>query len=64
MNTLTQKQVRNLFWDMNPQFKSEYRATKRQNDYNCTIRSTFNFFVDSLQRDGQITMNQAAKYTL
>ena len=64
MKTLTQKQVRKLFWESFTEFKSEYRTRKKQNDYNCTIRSSFNFFIDSLCRDGQITQKQADKYTL
>jgi len=60
----TQKQVRAAFWESYPQFKSEYRANKRQNDYSCDIRVTFVDFVENLRRDGLISEKLAYSVTL
>ena len=60
----TQKQVRESFWASFPEFIDQYRAYKRQNDYNATIRSSFVSYVDSLQRDGQISDKLANRVTL
>lgn len=62
MKTITA--VRTAFWEAFPQFKSEYRKRKRQNEYSTDIRCTFVDFVDSLHRDGQITDNLAQRVTL
>lgn len=56
--------VRAAFWNVHPQFSSEYRKTYRQNDYNATIRSAFVDFVDHLQKDGQISEKLAYRVTL
>lgn len=61
---LTQKAVRQLFWDTYPQFKSEFRTRKRQNDYSCEARCTFVEFTEFLFKDGQITEKQVNNYTL
>ena len=60
----TQKQVRESFWEDHPQFKSEYRSRKRQNDYKCDIRCAFVDYVDHLERDGQISEELADRVTL
>ena len=60
----TQKEVRKAFWDSFPQFKSEYRANKRQNEYHTDIRCSFVDFVDCLQRNGQISDKLAERVTL
>jgi len=61
----TQKQVRELFWQMNPKWEKEHFTTrKRQNDYNATIRSSWVDFVDSLQRNGEISEALAYRVTL
>lgn len=58
------KQIRLSFWNNHPEFKSEFRTRKKQNDYNATIRSAFVDYVDFLHRNGQITENQANNITL
>lgn len=60
----TQAQIRKSFWESFPQFKSHYRAKKRQNDYNTDIRTTFVDYVDSLRRDGTISERLANNVTL
>ncbi len=62
MKTITE--VRNSFWDNHPQFRSEYRKTWRQNQYNATIRSCFVDYVDHLQKDGVISESLAYRVTL
>lgn len=60
----TQKQVRENFWNSFPQFKSEFKVSKRQNDYKCDIRTAFVDWVDYLQKDGQISGKLAQRVTL
>ena len=57
-------EIRNAFWDINPEFQPERRSRKRQNDYRTDIRCSFVDFVDSLQRDGQISEKLAYRVTL
>ena len=58
----TQKQIRDMFWQNNPQFKRKGKT--KQNDYPADIRVSFCDFVDYLRRDGQITEKMADKVTL
>lgn len=60
----TQTEVRKQFWVEHPEFKADYRAKKRQNDYNATIRTTFCNWIDYLQKDGRITEKLAQRVTL
>lgn len=60
----TQKQVRESFWTSFPEFIDQYRAYKRQKDYNADIRCAFVGHVDSLQKDGQISDKLANRVTL
>ena len=60
----TIKEVRESFWNDFPKFQSERKATKRQNQYNATIRSEFVQYVDSLQKDGIISDKLANRVTL
>ena len=62
MKTVTS--VRRLFWESHPQFSNAFRKTYRQNRYNATIRSVFVEFVDSLNRDGEISDSLANRVTL
>ena len=61
---MTFKQVRDLFFENFPEFQSERRVKKHQNDYSCDCRCAFCNFADSLHKDGQITDKQADKITL
>lgn len=56
--------VRASFWETFPQFKSEYRKKKRQNEYCTDIRCTFVDYVYSLQRIGLISEKLANRVTL
>lgn len=56
--------IRKAFWDNHPEFKSEYRKTYKQNDYNATIRTSFVDYVESLQRNSIITESLARRVTL
>ncbi len=60
----TQKQVRESFWNVFPEYKEQYKAAKRQNSYNATIRSEFVDYVDSQQKNGQISVSLANRVTL
>ncbi len=60
----TMKEVRQSFWAAFPQFKSEFRTRKTQNDYRTEIRVSFTDYIDSLQKDGIISEKLAYKITL
>jgi len=60
----TQTEVRRAFWASFPEFAKDRRSKKRQNDYKFDIRASFVAYVDSLQRDGQITEKLAQRVTL
>lgn len=60
----TISEIRKSFWESFPEFKSEFRVKKRQNDYNATIRSSFVDYVDSLRRDNLISTKLANTVTL
>lgn len=60
----TQKEIRKAFWNENAQFQKEYRSNKRQNEYNCTIRSYFVEYVDYLCKSGVISAKLANRVTL
>ena len=62
MKTITE--VRNAFWESHPQFKSEYRVKKKQNDYCTDIRCAFVDYVQYLRADGIISENLAYRVTL
>jgi hypothetical protein len=60
----TQAIIRDGFWNAHPQFESERRSRKRQNDYRTDIRVSFVDYVDSLRRDGEISEALASRVTL
>lgn len=63
----TQKQVRKAFWEFLkgvPDLYAKGKRSKRQNEQVTDIRVTFVDYVDSLQRDGQITESLANRVTL
>jgi len=60
----TQIEIRNSFWESYPEFKTERRSRKRQNDYKTDIRVSFVDYVDSLQKSGVITEKLAFRATL
>lgn len=62
MKTITA--IRRQFWAYHPQFAGAYRKTYRQNQYNATIRSCFVEFVDTLERNGEISESLANGATL
>lgn len=62
ITTLTE--LRDNFWESHPEFQSERRSRKRQNDYNATIRSCWVFFVDMMAKDGQISEKLARRAIL
>jgi hypothetical protein len=62
MKTVTE--VRQAFWESFPEFHSEYRTKKRQNEYNAIIRTYFVDFVDMLARDRVISDKLANRVTL
>lgn len=61
---LTFSEVRNLFFAEFPQYQSERRARKSQNDYSCDCRCSFVDFVDYLLKSGQISERTANNITL
>lgn len=60
----TQKEVRAAFWESFPEFKPEFRVSKRQNDYRTDIRCAFVDYVDYLNKDGQISDSLTNRVTL
>ena len=62
MKTITE--VRNAFWEAHPQFASERRSKKRQNDYRVDIRVSFCEYLDVLERNQIISEKLADKATL
>ena len=60
----TQKEVRASFWENYPEFKHEYRAKKRQNDYYTDIRVSFCEHIETLRRSGEISEKLAERVTL
>ena len=60
----TQKEIRNSFWNAHPQYKSEYRTKKKQNEYKCDIRQEFCFYIDMLIREKKISEKLGYKVTL
>lgn len=63
MNKLTFNQIREMFFELYPQFKSE-RKKKRGNNYSATCGSYFVDFIDVLNREGKITEKQRSRITL
>ena len=60
----TQKQVRDQFWELFPDFQPHRRARKRQNDYNATIRTAFVDWLDGANREGRLSDELAGEVTL
>ena len=60
----TQSQVRNAFWEAHPEFASQRRSRKRQNDYVADIRTAFVDYVDGLVRANHISEKLADRVTL
>lgn len=63
-NKMTFKQIRDLFFEECPQFKTERRYRKSQNEYSTNCRVYFCDFVEALRRNGDITEKQASNITL
>jgi hypothetical protein len=61
---ITQSEIRASFWEAHPEFKSEFKKSKRQNDYRTDIRCAFVDYVDYLRKDGQISDSLANRVTL
>lgn len=64
MKGLNFKQVRDLFFEEFPEYRSERRARKSQNDYSCDCRCAFVDFVDYLRKSGEISDRTADNITL
>ena len=60
----TVNEVRRAFWAEHPQYNSEYRAKKRQNQYSADVRCSFVAFVEHLRRDNVISEDLAFRVTL
>jgi hypothetical protein len=60
----TVSEIRSAFWETYPQYKSEYRVKKRQNDYSTDIRCTFCDWLDLIHSNGLISDKLADKATL
>jgi hypothetical protein len=61
---MTFKQVRNLFFEEFPEFKSERKSRKPQNEYSTNCRVYWCDFVEMLRRNGNITESQANRIVL
>ena len=64
MQGLNFKQVRDLFFEEFPEYRSERRTRKSQNDYSCDCRCAFVDFVDYLRKSGEISDRTADNITL
>ena len=64
MKGLNYKQVRNLFFEEFPEYRSERRARKSHYDYSCDCRCAFVYFVDCLLKSGEISERTANNITL
>lgn len=64
MKKMTFKQVRDLFFEENPQFAHERRCRKPQNEYSTDCRVYWCDFVEFLRRNGDITTKQAERIVL
>jgi hypothetical protein len=62
MKTITA--IRNAFWDVHTEFKSEFRKTYRQSQYRTDIRCAFVDYVDNLRRNEDISEKLANRATL
>lgn len=60
----TQAQVRASFWEAHPQFKSEFRTRKKQNEYKTDIGCSFVDHVEHLRTNEEITQALAQRVTL
>ena len=60
----TFEEIRELFWEMHPEFQDEFEVWKDQNDYPADIRCAFVDFVEYLRADNQITEDQSNNVTL
>ena len=56
--------IRESFWLSHHQYSNQFRAKKRQNDYNVDIRMAFCDWVDYLCKNNQITEKLANRATL
>lgn len=57
-----QKQIREAFWEAHPMFTR--RPGWTQNDYPTDVRVAFVFYIDHLERDGEISGALAGRATL
>lgn len=64
MKKYTFKQIRDMFFEMHPQFQCERRYRKPQKEYSTDCRCAFVDFIDYLHKDRQITDKQASEITL
>jgi hypothetical protein len=64
----TQKQVRKAFWqflrESNPELFKFAKVSKSQNEQITDIQLSFNDWLDSMYKSGQITEKQVNNYTL
>lgn len=60
----TQNEIRKAFWDQHPEYKSEYRRTYKQNDYNADIRTAFVDWLDSITKNGEVSEKLTQRVTL
>jgi hypothetical protein len=64
----TQAQIRAAFWESHPHFDEQAREagirSKRQNEHCATVRCAFVDFVDSLEKNGDISETLAHRVTL
>lgn len=71
----TQKQLRDAFWEAHPQFKRGVKrigtkdgraiyAPKKQNDYPADVRMAWCDFVESMNRNGEISDDLTERATL
>jgi hypothetical protein len=62
MTLSTQRELRELFWSINPCFKR--RGRTKQNDYSTDIRMAWCDFIEHLRRCGDLSERLAERATL
>ena len=58
------KALRNAFWELHPEFASERRSRKSQNDYNTDICVAWCDYVEFLRRNNEISDGLLKRATL
>ncbi len=59
-----QEQILKQFHDECEEYRNEYNAYKKHNDYSPEVRQIFSFYIDNLHRDGIISDDTVFNITM